>query len=288
MPLDRFTGPNLTVLLARATSEIGADAVVLSVRKTFDELARPEFELIAADPETAEARKRETLIPSRFPTEMTCMAPAPTSEGRIMIAIVGPTGAGKTTTIVKLANHPGVFGTRSVGFVCLDTYRIGGMEQLKIYAALSRVPVETVYETKDIPRALRRLRGSDVILIDTPGRGPGQSEDAAAAQALLRLLRPDEIHLAIPAGLRRSVARGIVEAHRPYGITHLVATKIDECSEDRNVFDLATEFELPMRWVADGQMIPDSVRAAVATPPVEAVAPHVARLFGGRAKARAR
>jgi flagellar biosynthesis protein FlhF len=286
MSLERFSGPNLSLLLARAASEIGANAVVLSVKKVADDRGRMEFELIAADPETADGLKRGSYLTSRFPESMTSNCPPLNGEGRIVVAIVGPTGAGKTTTIAKLANHAAVFGTREVGFICLDTFRIGGIEQIKIFAALSRVPVETIYETKDIPRAIRRLRKCDVLLIDTPGRGPAQSEDAAAAQALVRMLRPDEVHLAIPAGLRPAVARAVIEAHRPFGVTHVLPTKVDECPEDPTLITLASELELPMRWMACGQVVPGDLRTARSEPvlsagaqlaqPDDAVTPHSA------------
>jgi flagellar biosynthesis protein FlhF len=248
--------------MARASSEIGPDAVVLSVRKVTDYRGKPEFELLAADPQTAEEEHRQAILPSGHPLASIGMAPSTPPDRPLVIAFVGPTGSGKTTTIAKVANHPEIFGPRIVGFICLDTYRVGAMEQLKIFAALSKVAVATVFESKDIPRALRKLRDCEVILIDTPGRGPAFSSDAEAAHALLRLLHPDEVHLTLPAGLRTPVARAIFAGHRPCGLTHLIATKLDECPEDASAYTLASEFELPMRWVTDGQAIPEGIRSA--------------------------
>ncbi len=180
-----------------------------------------------------------------------------------LFAFVGPTGAGKTTTIAKLANHAEVFGTRPVGLLSLDTYRIGAIEQTRIYGDLSKLPVEIVYETRQIAGALKRLRQCEVILIDTAGRGPRGHADAAETRAQLRELRPDEVHLALPSGLRESQARRVLEAHVPYGVTHLLASKHDEDPADTLAFDLATEYGVPMRWIADGQDVPADLRSAV-------------------------
>ncbi len=262
MPLEIYRGPNLSILMSRASAEIGSDAVILSVRKGTDDRGRPEFELLAADPQTAEEEQRGIGRPSPHPLPLICMAPPIPHDPPLVLSFVGPTGSGKTTTIAKVANHPEIFGPRIVGFLCLDTYRVGAMEQLKILAALSKVTVATVFESRDIPRALRKLRDCEVILIDTPGRGPALSSDAEAAHALLRLLHPDEVHLTLPAGLRTPVARAILQGHRPCGVTHVISTKLDECPEDGSAYALASEFDLPMRWVTDGQAIPEGIRSA--------------------------
>ncbi len=180
-----------------------------------------------------------------------------------VIVLVGPTGAGKTTTIAKLAKHPRVFGGLPVGLLCLDTYRIGAVEQSRIYAELARIPLEVVYETREIDMALRRLRDREVVLVDTPGRGPQRRADAAEIRAQLEVLCPREIHLVLPVGLRPAHLRRLVDNYRPFGITHLLATKVDEYPEDETVFELSSELGLPMRWLANGQEVPMDLKSAV-------------------------
>ncbi len=180
-----------------------------------------------------------------------------------VFAVVGPTGAGKTTTIAKLANHPQVFGALPVGLVSLDTYRIGAIEQTRIYGELSKLPVEIVYETRQLPGALKRLRGCEVILVDTAGRGPRGHADAAETRAQLRELSPDEVHLALPAGLRLEQARRIIESHLCYGVTHLLVSKQDEDPDDTAALQLAMETGLPIRWIGHGQDVPADLRSAV-------------------------
>jgi flagellar biosynthesis protein FlhF len=272
MPHETLTGTNISDLLSRAQEHLGPDAVLLAVRR----IQGPEetlYEVLAADPATARAEARRTaralareesrirpLDGEPDPLEPE-KGPAMPRRPRV-VALVGPTGSGKTTTIAKLANHWAAYGDRAVGLLCLDTYRIGGIEQAQIYADLSRLPLEVVFEESQIPRALHRLRDREVILVDTPGRGPRSEADAEAMRSQLALLAPDEVHLTLSAGLQERVARRVIAEHRLYGVTHLLPTKLDEDPDDMTPFELARQNHLLVRWVADGQEVPADLRAA--------------------------
>ena len=154
------------------------------------------------------------------------------------------------------------FGSRAVGLLCLDTYRIGAVEQLRIYAELSRLPLAVAYDGRELDQARHRLRGCEVILVDTAGRGPRAESDRAASRAQLLQIGPDEIHLVLPAGLCPDLARRVVAQHRAGGVTHLLPTKLDEFAEDRTAFDVAAEFGLPVRWYTDGQEVPRDLHSA--------------------------
>lgn len=188
--------------------------------------------------------------------------PAPRRSGPVIIVVAGPTGAGKTTTLAKLAAHPAAYLKRKVGFLGLDTYRVGAVDQLTQYAELTRRPLEVVYDVSELDRALKRLSSCDVILVDTPGRGPGRKNDAANVAQLLKRLRPQEVHLAIPAGLRPDHVRAVVKNFAPYGVTHLLPTKLDEQPTDTSVLDAAAELVLPVRWITNGQEVPRDLRLA--------------------------
>src|SRR5262245_3864998 len=237
-------GAEIPALLARARALLGENARVLSLRRA----ARGGFELQAA-----RASDRPEIHPMR---------PLPPLAGRLLpraprvFALVGPTGSGKTTTLAKLANHPDVFAGDAVGLLCLDTYRVGAIEQARAYAELSRLPLEVVYDAGDLARALRRLRDCEVLLVDTAGRAPGRPHDLAETQALLRELAPTEVHLTLPAGLDPARARAVLAQHRPLGVTHVLATKMDEFPDDAVVDALAAEKDLPMRWRTTGQEVP--------------------------------
>jgi flagellar biosynthesis protein FlhF len=260
MPPETFTGPDIPGLLARAHATLGERAIVMAVTRARDGRA---WELIAA-PEAAGGElptphdrtprsPRASMSPS---TESLCGRPGIPA----LIALVGPTGSGKTTTIAKLANHPGVFGERPVGLLCLDTYRIGAVEQSRIYADLSRLPLEVAHEPRELAGALRRLRDCEIVLVDTAGRGPRAAADAVVTRGMLERLDPIEVHLVLPAGLEPRQARRVLAAHRADRVTHLLPTKLDECPWDRTAFTLAGEHRLPIRWLTDGQEVPGDLR----------------------------
>lgn len=254
MPLKTYRGSAVGPLLAEAQADLGQDAVVIRTGAV-----KGGIELIAADPETAEAVRK--LMRGKGPTATSPSSPSSPPSPDIL-AIVGPTGAGKTTAIAKLAAHPRVFEGRKVGLLALDTYRAGAIEQLAAHASLLGVPFEPLYEREDLDGALKRLTGCEVILVDCPGRGPRAQRDADAAQQLLIAIKPREVHLALPAGLQRDLARRLLDHHLARGATHLLPTKVDEVPDDWTLFDLAAERGVPMRWLADGQRVPRDLRSA--------------------------
>jgi flagellar biosynthesis protein FlhF len=266
VPPETFTGTDPSSLFAQARAALGPDAVMLGVRR----LGPRRFELTAAVADASAPLSAPAPRPARraLAPALTSLTPRrPGGPGRItgepvVIALVGPTGAGKTTTVAKLANHPEVFGGWSAGLISLDTYRVGAIEQSRIYAELSGLPLEVAYEEAEVDVARARLARCEVVLVDTAGRSPRRRDDLAATRRALERLAPVEVHLVLPAGLLASHARRMLEEYRPLGVTHVLATKVDECPDDRNVFTLAADQGLPMRWATTGQEVPNDLVAA--------------------------
>ena len=103
-----------------------------------------------------------------------------------MVALIGPTGVGKTTTIAKLAAASRFRDGLSVGLVTTDSFRMAAVEQLRSYADILKVPLEVVIEPEDMADALKRLREKDVILIDSAGRSRRDEERLEQLQAFLQ------------------------------------------------------------------------------------------------------
>ncbi|HEU4587355.1 MAG TPA: hypothetical protein VFS11_01805 [Gemmatimonadales bacterium] len=280
MPLKTYRGASVAPLLAQAQAELGPDAVVIKV-----EGRGRELELVAADAATAQsmvlatpARRGRAGGPANGATsdrESPRRVERPIALGRArradrparadrphLLAFVGPTGAGKTTTVAKLATHPRVFEGRKVGLLNLDTYRVGAAEQLAVYAGLERLPIATAYGPGDLAKAWATLKGCDVVLVDCPGRGLRAQRDQHVVRDILRVLAPAETHLVLPVGMQPELVRRTIEYHRPLGVTHLLASKVDEMPDDWILFNIAAELRLPMRWLADGQRVPQDIRAA--------------------------
>ena len=274
MPLETFTGTHVPTLLQQAREALGAEATIVAVHReggrftvvATDEPPPPVVRPVQRPPsEPADFRRILTDRVSDVPARPE-PAPAPASRWSKsrprVIALVGPTGAGKTTTIAKLATSTLAFGQQRVGLLGLDHYRIGAVEQLAAYAEIAGLPLATAATEAELAPALARLADCDVILVDTPGRSPKQGEDLATLRRWLLHLAPDEVHAVIPAGLMPQLVRRIVAQYASFGLTHLLGTKLDECPTDSRLFDIAAADGRPMRWCTDGQEVPSDLHAA--------------------------
>ena len=261
MAPERFRGADLSQVADRARRTMGDDVMILHTRTVRDG-GVPMVEVLAATSDAID-RVRARLEPDPLPTPLRAADGSP-----YRIALVGPTGAGKTTTAAKLAVRRGMFGAARPGLLTLDTYRVGGMEQLATYAELADIPFEVVYDAREIAGALQRLSSCDIIIIDTPGRSPASAELTERWRSLLDALEPDEVHLVMPASLRPDLAIDIARGYRSTrahrGATHLLLTKVDEVPRESGVADLALSVELPARWVTDGQAVPADLKPGVA------------------------
>ena len=261
MAPERFRGADLSQVADRARRALGDEVMILHTRTVRDG-GVPMVEVLAATSDTVD-RVRARLEAAPFPRSMRAADGTP-----YRIALVGPTGAGKTTTAAKLAVRRGMFGTARTGLITLDTYRVGGMEQLATYAELADVPFEVVYDAREIAGAMKRLSQCDVVIIDTPGRSPASAELTERWRTLLDALTPDEIHLVLPASLRPDLAVDVARAYRATrthrGATHVLLSKIDEVPRESGVADLALSLDMPSRWVTDGQDVPTDLKPGVA------------------------
>ena len=184
------------------------------------------------------------------------------AEGCRKIALVGPTGVGKTTTLAKIASYYALRENKVVALVTLDTYRIAAAEQIKTYARLLGVPLEVVWDPSWFAQALERFEGSDYVLIDTPGCSPN---DRKTISRLAGILAPEpgiEVHLVIPSGLRPEEMRGVMEGFRPLGYQRVIFSKLDEAVTWGNLLNTWILDGLDVSYFTMGQRVPEDLEAA--------------------------
>ena len=178
------------------------------------------------------------------------------------VALVGPTGVGKTTTLAKMAAEYLSNHSSSIGFITIDTYRIAAVEQLKVYGDIMNIPVEVVLTPEQLEQALLRLRDKDLILIDTAGRSP---QDSLCIEELVTFFNPEleiEKHLVLSATTRETELFEAIQRFSILGIDNAIITKIDECTSLGLLLDIQIREKIPYSYITNGQRVPEDIMEA--------------------------
>jgi flagellar biosynthesis protein FlhF len=183
-------------------------------------------------------------------------------NGPRKVALIGPTGVGKTTTMAKLAAEY-LFRTKgSVALITIDTYRIAAVEQLKVYGEIMNLPVDVVFNPAQLNQAFAKHQDKDIILIDTAGRSP---KDAVKINELASFLGPEsgvENHLVLATQTRD---KDLLEAIRTFGkmpLENLIFTKLDECEDCGALLNVPVCQNLPISFLTNGQRVPEDLLIA--------------------------
>lgn len=190
-----------------------------------------------------------------------------TSRGRgddgrpLTIALVGPTGVGKTTTIAKLAAAYKLRQGRSVGLITSDTYRIAAVDQLRTYASILGVPLKVVTSPEEMDAAVRSMANFDVVLIDSAGRSQNATERLRELAAFLHAASPHETHLVLSSTASEGVLVKAAESFIAAGVipNRLILSKLDEAVNFGVVVNVARRLSAKLSFVTTGQEVPDHI-----------------------------
>jgi len=220
--------------------------------------------LRSANPEPASVSDdRLRLVRQELSSRIRCNGPISVQPGeQKIVALVGPTGVGKTTTIAKLASNFRLRDNLRLGLITVDTYRIAAVDQLRTYAEIIDLPMKVVTTPEEMPQAVAELADMDLILIDTAGRSPQDELRIHELKSYLDCISVDETHLVLSAttshrNLRRTVE--MFDVVRPHAA---VLTKLDEAPERGAIVTLSAQLGLPISYFTTGQNVPQDIEPA--------------------------
>lgn len=179
-----------------------------------------------------------------------------------VVALVGPTGVGKTTTIAKLAANFALFEGKSVGLITIDTYRIAAVEQLKTYSEIINLPIEVVYTAADLKHAFQKLSDKQLILIDTAGRSQKNKQQIRELKHFFNGRPLNETHLVLSANTKLEDLLETADSFKELGVNRLIFTKLDETNSLSNVIEVAERLRIPLSYVTTGQSVPEDIEVA--------------------------
>ncbi|MGO0121712.1 hypothetical protein [Desulfothermobacter acidiphilus] len=177
-----------------------------------------------------------------------------------VLALVGPTGVGKTTTLAKLAARLSLYQHRRVVLLTIDTYRIGAVEQLRTYAEVMGLPFGVAMTPAELSDLLQRYPEADHFLVDTVGRPGRRGEEIAELREFLQVLPPSRgVGLVLSLNTRYRDMVRTAEAFRELGYNKLVFTKLDETDSWGAMLSLVYRLRVPALYITTGQSVPDDI-----------------------------
>lgn len=255
----------------RRVSALGLEGVA-------ERMLQKRLKDVSGEPSDEELRSAvaELVDPAGWPLD---------GEGRKLIALVGPTGVGKTTTAAKLAARAILDHDQSVTLITCDGYRVGAQEQMARFAELLGAEFVAVQDKIGLARAIDAAK-TDVVIVDTAGRGPAEPDGIEAALARLKPRAAMTRHtlLCVPAALRDVDARAIGRYFAACKPTALAVTKLDETTSPVGLVHAAMATKLGVSVLCFGQRVPDDIAPASDEKMVEALVQNSTPDGGGTAK----
>lgn len=180
----------------------------------------------------------------------------------IFTTLIGPTGAGKTTTLAKLAARAVLHEQQSIAFLTTDTYRIAAIEQLKTYAQLLSVPVEVIYKESDRLDVVEKLESKDQIFIDTAGRNYREGRYLEELLPLLPDLGDLKTYITFSATGKQRDWEAMLANFTQISNFSFIFTKLDETEIYGSIYNLVLKYDRGVSYITNGQDVPDDIKPA--------------------------
>ncbi len=235
-----------------------AEEIAVDILRTVQRNARPEQLNNAIWVRERIVEQIERLIPTAGPIERRRV------NGPHIVALIGPTGVGKTTTVAKLAANLKLREKKSVGLITIDTYRIAAIDQLRRYADLIGVRLEVVGSPEELPEAIAALGPVDHVLIDTAGRSPNDTLKLNELGRFLELAEPDEVHLVLSSTCGGRATELAIERFGQLRVDKVLLTKLDEAAQMGTVLSAVRRINKGLSYITTGQDVPDDIEVGTA------------------------
>lgn len=178
------------------------------------------------------------------------------------VMFIGPTGVGKTTTIAKLAAEAVKAGKRTA-IINLDTYRIGAVEQVRIYSRILGIPLAVATNAKELKNSLLKFSETrDIVFIDTTGRNPLSNGAVEETAALIDSEIPLEVHLLMSASGDDAFMMEAYKYYRRLPVNYIAFSKLDEAVRYGTIYNLILTYQKPVSYLTTGQRVPGNIEIA--------------------------
>lgn len=182
--------------------------------------------------------------------------------GPKIIALVGPTGVGKTTTVAKMASEALLKRGLKVGLINLDHYKVAALDQLATYAKILNAPFRSVGSAEELGLAVGDFKNMDLILIDTTGRSQRDPESLQETQAILGALGDIQTHLVLSVTTRDAELFDMASRFSIFRPQGLIMSKLDEAMTYGALYNLPQKAKLPLVYFTTGQRVPEDIEEA--------------------------
>ncbi len=187
---------------------------------------------------------------------------AESTRAPVVISLIGPTGVGKTTTLVKIASDAVLNRNLRVALINIDTFKVAAKDQLATYSKILKLPCRTVSEVGELQDALNDFSYADLILIDTSGTSQKDHETVSRIQELLHSIPNNRVELVLSCTTREFDLANMAKRFSSFRPEGLIFSKLDETNQHGSVFNLSQRMKLPLLYFTTGQRVPEDMEEA--------------------------
>jgi len=193
------------------------------------------------------------------------------SASRAVVALVGPPGAGKTTTLIKLAARFGLTSRKPALIITTDVFRIAAADQIRSLASILGIACEVAETPVALVQALEEHRSKEFVFIDTPGLANGEMDDVADLAHLIATHPEIDTHMVLSASMKPADMARTIDRYAIFQAKKLLFTRLDETERYGALISESSRRGMPISFLATGQQIPDDLEPATKTRLIEMV-----------------